>query len=102
MPLRFLFKPSNLDSEQGILPLLTSRAIYAEQGRSGFEGWDVMIYSRDKSDRNTRFTKGMYGVVRSVDVEWRTAQVEYQGRQSRIPLRNLVSWCEESSIRTDL
>ena len=93
MPLRFLFKPANLDSEKGILPLLTSRAIYEEQDRSRFEGWDVMIYSRDKADQNTRFAKGMNGVVRSVDVEVRTARVDYQGRQSTIPLRNLVSWC---------
>ncbi|KAL5484755.1 hypothetical protein ACEPAI_7397 [Sanghuangporus weigelae] len=71
MPLRFLFKATWLDAET--------------------KGLNVLICNRDKTDFNMRLSKGMYGFVRSVDMEWQTAQVDYQNKQAQIPLRNLVS-----------
>ena len=70
---------------------MTSREIYQKKRHSSLEGLHVVICNRDKSDCNTKFAKGMYGFVRSVDVEMQTAQVEYQASETRIPLRNLIS-----------
>lgn len=65
--------------------------IYGRKEATRLHGLHAIICSRDKTDFSTKLAKGMHGFVRDVDMEFRAAEVEYQGRLSRMPLRNLVS-----------